>query len=540
MFKSKKEPGPSVLHELFKLLNSKITYTSIRVKLLQHPSFPSLYSITNTLTNFGITNKAVNVEPEQLNQLETPFLATTHSGETVLVKKSENDFVHFFSPSIGWRNSSLNDFTKMWNKMLILVDTESTVTEEHYKKKRNTELLNDLRFSIVIIFSTLLILSIVFALGSSSILAYFFIKVFGLVVALALVNKEINRNTSYNICKVGKKISCDDVLNSPAAKLFDWLSMTDMGLLYFTGTILIFAISIIVPIQTSIGLLKLLVITSFLTLPYIVFSLFYQGFVIKKWCTLCLVTIAVLWTEAAIGYYYFSESSLLPNFELKTILLFSFCLFLPSITWMFLKKELLKSSGFDSLYFSYLRIKNNWEVFQSVQQKQKSVDMDFISNEIVLGNYSAKNVLVVAINPYCPSCGTEYNHIIKLLKRHSDYIKVVIRFVISYHENDRAKLYVSAMLISHYLEGRFDFKALLKEWFEDRNLNEFIKLYPIKHNTLAEDILDHHRKWSEKNNIELTPTSYLNNKKLTMDYTVEHLVNILDMNNHKKGISKVI
>ncbi len=540
MFKSKREPVANVLQELFKLLNNKITYTTIRGKLLQHPSFPSLYSITNTLTNFGITNKAVKVKVEQLNQLETPFLATTHGGETILVKKSENGYVHFFSPAMGWKNTNLDDFTKMWNKMVILIDIESAVTEENYPRKKNIELLNDLRFSIVLVFSTLLILSIIFAIGSSSILAYFFIKVFGLMVAVALVNKEINRNTNYSFCKVGKKINCDDVLNSPAAKLFDWLSMTDMGFLYFTGTIITFVISTIVPEHTSIDLLKFLVLTSFLALPYTLFSLFYQGFVIKKWCTLCLATIAMLWAEAVIGFFYFRESSLLPNFELKTILLFSFCLFFPPIIWMFLKKELLKSSGFDSLYFSNLRIKNNWEVFQYIQQKQKVVDMDFISNEIVLGNYSAKNVLVVAINPYCPSCGKEYGHIVKLLERHSDYVKIVIRFVVSYYENDRAKLYASAMLISHYLEGRFDFKELLKEWFKGRNLNEFIKSYPITHNKMAEDILHHHHLWSEKNNIEFTPTTYLNNKKLTIDYTVEQLLNILDMNNHKKGMANVI
>ncbi|MBD0849417.1 vitamin K epoxide reductase family protein [Maribacter arenosus] len=529
MFKSKKEPVVSVLHELFKLLNNKITYTTIRAKLLQHPSFQTLFSITNTLTNFGISNKAVKVKTEQLNQLETPFLASTHSGETILVKKSENDYVHFFSPSMGWKNTPLDDFTKMWNKMVILVDTESAVTEEHYKKKKNTELLNNLRFSIVVIFSTLLILGIVFALGSSRILAYFFIKVFGLVVALALVNKEINRNTSYSICKVGKKISCDDVLNSPAAKLFDWLSMTDMGFLYFTGTIIIFVISIIVPLQTSIDLLKLLVITSFLALPYTIFSLFYQGFVIKKWCTLCLATIAALWAEAAVGYYYFSESSLLPNFELKTIFLFSFSLFLPSIIWMFLKKELLKSSGFNTLYFSYLRIKNNWEVFQHVQQKQKEVDMDFLSHEIILGSDTAKNILVVAINPYCPACGREYASIVNLLNKHPNYAKIVIRFVGSFRENDKVKLLTSAMLISHYLKDTLGFQEILGKWFEVGNLNAFVKTYPINHNKMAEDMIKHHYVWSEKLDIQTTPTTYLNNKKL-INYSIDQIVDVLDMN----------
>jgi len=282
IYKSQKEPIAIVLNELINLLNCKITYSSIKESVLRHPAFPSLFCITNTLANFGLNNKVVRIKPEQLPQLETPFLATTYIDETLLVRNFTDDKVDYFSPSQGWQEKSLSHFVNQWSQMVILVDTGTHIEENAYVTKKKRGKLHKIRLPIALSVLAFLITVTAFHLSTELILPYFICKIFGLLVSLLLVNKEINNNVNYSFCDVGSKISCDEVLNSPAAKIFSWLSMTDLGLLYFTSTLSVVTFSTIVPAVVATSLLKLSIFLGFLAIPYTLFSIVYQGLNIKK------------------------------------------------------------------------------------------------------------------------------------------------------------------------------------------------------------------------------------------------------------------
>ncbi|PIB28363.1 hypothetical protein BFP77_00025 [Maribacter sp. 4U21] len=86
------------------------------------------------------------------------------------------------------------------------------------------------------------------------------------------------------------------------------------------------------------------------------YSLGYQAFKIKKWCTLCLATIAVLWLEAVVGYFYISSVSSDMNLEIQGVLLMVVSLLIPTVIWMFFKNILIKANRYDDLRFSFLRI----------------------------------------------------------------------------------------------------------------------------------------------------------------------------------------
>ncbi|MGB5821345.1 MAG: vitamin K epoxide reductase family protein [Saonia sp.] len=530
MLSKKKEPIAIILYELFKLLGIRITYGSIKEKLLQHPSFPSLFSITNTLTNFGIPNKAVRIQKEQLEHLETPFFATIQWDETVLVKTVNEDTIRYCSPSKGWMDMTISQFMEIWNHMVILVDTTVEIEEKKYVRKKNFENLLQLRLPVTIIVLLGLLSILIYEIGTTIILPFLFLKLLGFFIAVLLVLKEINSDTRFSFCRAGKKVSCDDVLNSPASKIFSWLSMTDLGFLYFVGTVLALVLSILVQTNTADTILFCLIFASFLALPYTIFSLVYQAFRVKKWCVLCLAIVAVLWGEAIFGYYYLTKFSLALIFHAKGILIFIFCLLLPGVAWLFLKKVFVKSSNYETLLYSYLRITNNLEVFRFLQQKGKEIDMDFQSQEIILGNTASQNSITVAINPHCPACGKEYKSILALLEKHPDFAKIIFRFVGSPYVRDDARFFASAMLISHYIKDKSNFKALLSAWFELGDLQSFVKKHPVKHNRVAEAILKHQYTWSEKVKIDITPTTFFNNKVLSEKYTLEQVKGILDMN----------
>ncbi|PIB31218.1 hypothetical protein BFP77_02365 [Maribacter sp. 4U21] len=106
--------------------------------------------------------------------------------------------------------------------------------------------------------------------------------------------------------------------------------------------------------------------------------------------------------------------------------------------------------------------------------------MDLQAFEVVLGDVNAPNILVLALNPFCPACGREYNAVQELLAKQSNFAKVVIRFVGDVNFKDDAKIYISSLLIGQYKLGGHDFMNLLSEWFNTDNRNSFARKYELQ------------------------------------------------------------
>ena len=69
-----------------------VSKTYIKKQLLSHPDYPSLLSITDTLTELRIENTAVQIQKDQLHEIPTPFIAHLEDGfgEFVTIKNRDN------------------------------------------------------------------------------------------------------------------------------------------------------------------------------------------------------------------------------------------------------------------------------------------------------------------------------------------------------------------------------------------------------------------------------------------------------------------
>ncbi|MEM6813274.1 MAG: vitamin K epoxide reductase family protein [Bacteroidota bacterium] len=529
MLKKRRDPLAIVIYELFLLLEAKIAFSSIQDRLLQHPKYPSLFSITNTLDYFGLKNKAVKIELKQLSKLEVPFLVPTNTHGTILVKSVYKNDIKYWNMNQGWRLSSIKEFKRYWEDVVILVDLHVRLEEKDYSIKKNQERLLSLRLPIAVTIILILLLTVFFGFETILQKLLFTGNIIGLTISILLVKKEIVKKTNYSFCKIGKKIDCDEVLNSKAAKIFTWLSLSDIGLLYFSSGILMFLADAVNSNYDSSSLVSLIALSYLPTLPLTFYSLYYQGFIIKKWCILCVSIIALLWLNSAIGYFIVSSTGLDFSFSRISLLTFGFSFLLPSVIWMFLKGIFKKAELHNISHYDMSRIKNDLSVFPLFLEKQESTTMDFQENEIVFGNYESKNLITVVINPFCPACGREYNHIYQLLQKYPDFANVIVRFVGRVNSLDKNRVYASMFLIDKYFDDKSSFAEVLKEWFRINNMTLFIKKYHTEHKKESEKILEYHYQWSEKVNIEVTPISYFNNKKLDFGISIERISMMLDM-----------
>lgn len=525
----RKHPLVTIIHELLLLQGIKVTYNSVMDKLLQHPLFPSLFSITNTLENLGLENKAVKIEKDKLLQLEVPFLVLIQNQQTVLVKSVKEGNITYLNPLKGWLTTSIGEFEKLCENMAVLVDTTAKFSEKDYPKKRSLESLYKLRLPVSLSLIVTLIISVLFGLDDIFQKLVLITNLMGLIISFLLVKREV-KHTHYSFCKWRSNIDCDEVLNSKAAKILRWLSFSDIGLLYFSGNILVLLVISLQPENLGLSLFNLMSLLFFLALPYTFYSILYQGFVIKKWCVLCLGVMIVLWLNAILGYFYMLQTEFHFDIEKTSFFVLCSCLLVPASIWMYLKGILKKNFAYEPLYYSALRMINDSQIFRLVLQKKESTSLDLQENEIILGNTKSRNTLTIVINPYCPACGREYDHILELLEKHPDFTRVILRFAGSIQYLDEYKLEASTILIDRYLHNKSNYKKVLKDWFEIRNVEDFLKKYPTKHSKLTELMLIGHYKWAEKANVSITPTYYFNGKKMNPEITIKNLSNMLDVN----------
>ena len=99
---------------------------------------------------------------------------------------------------------------------------------------------------------------------------------------LILHEFEVHLSFTDKLCHLNKATNCNTVLNDKASKVFGWFGWADAGFIYFTGWLLFL-------VQGFNGQ-GLSIIGYFIgiILPYPLFSIYYQGFVLKKWCPMCL------------------------------------------------------------------------------------------------------------------------------------------------------------------------------------------------------------------------------------------------------------
>ncbi|RYF33435.1 MAG: vitamin K epoxide reductase family protein, partial [Cytophagaceae bacterium] len=100
----------------------------------------------------------------------------------------------------------------------------------------------------------------------------------------------INSNNPFiqNLCNSDGKNNCNAILKSDASRITSWLSWSEVGFFYFTGSLL--------SLLFAPSSLFILAWVNVMALPYTIYSLSYQ-YRNKTWCALCCTVQALLVLE---------------------------------------------------------------------------------------------------------------------------------------------------------------------------------------------------------------------------------------------------
>ncbi|BAU55193.1 cysteine peptidase family C39 domain-containing protein [Mucilaginibacter gotjawali] len=519
----------AVVNRLLKSLSINVDNSEIGNELEKHPDYPSLLAISDVLTNFNIRNSAFRIEADKLDEVPCPFIAHTNfeAGTFVVVDKMDGQNVIVSNEKWNRHKLSAEEFSKMFAGVVLVAERAPGAAPA----KTFASLMAGIKTPAITVGVALVFLAaLIFhtnyiATASWQSLALTVFKTAGLVTSVLLLIQSIDSNNPLIqvLCKTQGKTNCNAILSSKAAKVFDGLSWSEVGFFYFAGTwaLLLFG-------GGSAAIWQVLALLNFVSLPYTVYSIYYQARVAKQWCTLCCIVQALLWLEFIVLITTFSKPSL-PGRVWEGLTTMFICLVSPVILWLIVKPLLLKLQQLQPLKDQLRRFKYNTELFNKLlgeQPKYAQPDEEWC---IVLGNPQAGNIITMVSNPYCPPCSQTHKLLDELLEQRSD-LQARIVFTANNTEND-IKTPISRHLVAlNEFPDKEMVKKALNDWYEQKqkNYESWAKAYPVALNGVEYHKIDKQNAWCKLAEVAATPTLLLNGYKLPDLYQLPDLKYMLE------------
>jgi uncharacterized membrane protein/glutaredoxin len=440
------------------------------------------------------------------NQLPNCFIAQVSQDEKynfVLVSKKDDKNVVI---TYGDNKKGIlpnDEFLKHW--------TGTAIVAEENKNHKKSFFQNIDTSKVGIIIGIVLMLSYLFSVYNDYtilIFAIFSFTGFGLSM-LILKEKYGNIGQPSKYCSINNNTSCNAVLNSKYAKLFNTVDLSDVTVVYFA----------FITLGLFSGALNLLHLSfAVLSIPIIIYSVYFQYFKIQKWCPLCLGIAFVLLAQSVllgINYTKFLSiniSQFLYHFSLLAVIL---------VVWYHIKILLKTYSKHEGLMIENLKFRRSLKLFlpfyDSLKPIESEIDQQFT---ISLGNKNAANTITIITNPFCQFCKKAHNTYIELLNEHQNDIQFKVVFLQMEGNLNNIKKDIFKNLIGVYKEqGKLAFVKALNDWYESENPKQWLESWTTNTKD-TELILNEHLKWCVINNIYKTPCILLNAKLFPESYHI--------------------
>lgn len=513
--------------KLLKFLGIGIDAKLITSELEKHPDYPSLLAISDVLTNFNIENNAFRVDFDELDNEICPFMAHTNvqGNEYLVVSRIEGEDIIVSGKK--WNRYKLNteEFKNMYTGVIL--------TAEPGTSESNTKGASAIPVAVAItILGFAFILALVFNSAyfsalSWQIIALTLFKSVGLVISILLLVQSIDNNNPLvqRLCQTGgKKTDCNAILSSKAAKVFDWLSWSEVGFFYFAGTWLLILFG-----GNSPLIWKTLLLLNIVSLPYTFYSIYYQARVAKQWCVLCCTVQGLLWFE----FIPLLDLNLPLSFHavvnLKVISTITISLFVPVGFWTLSKPLCLKLQQFQPLKEQLRKFKYNSEIFTTMLAKQPKYALPEAEWSLTLGNKEAKHVITVVTNPYCSPCAKMHLLLDELLGQRVDLQARIVFTANNTDEDIKTPVSRHLMALSE-LPDKSIVRRALHDWYDQKqkNYHEWAKVYPVQLNEANFRKLDKQLTWTKMVEVTGTPTLFLDGYLIPAMYKLPDLKYMLD------------
>nr|WP_294942612.1 vitamin K epoxide reductase family protein [uncultured Mucilaginibacter sp.] len=519
----------AVLLGLLKQLGFPVKPSDVINELSIHPEYNSLLALNDVLNNFGIEAGAYRITEDELADVPCPFITHTHNkgAEFMLVTAMDDRSVTVSHQGGKAQRIKLPEFKAIFAGVVLVPDDKGTVQNGLANPlsfiKDNIPAMLALTLLALISLAAISTYGVGFYEGNWQLPLAALFKTGGLIVAVLLLVQSIDRNNPLvqALCGGGGKTNCNAIISSNAANVFEGLSWSEVGFFYFAGSWLALLFG-----GGGAAVLQTLAILNIVSLPYTVYSIYYQARVAKQWCVLCCVVQALLWLEFIPLVALLKQPFAVPG--INNIISLFICFALPVAVWLLAKPVLLKAQQVNPLKGQLQAFKYNSELFNRLLTDQPKFAIPNEDWSIVLGNVEAGNIITMVTNPFCPPCEKTHNVLNNWLNNHLD-IQVRIVFTADNDENDIKTTVARHLMALNELPDKGTVKRALHEWYgqKQKNYHDWAKGYPVNLDATKYYKIEKQKEWCEMAEVKATPTLLINGYRLPKEYQLKDIKYLL-------------
>lgn len=500
-----------------------IDQAEFEFQIQSHPNYPSLLAISDTLSFFKVKNLASRIENDDLVHLPNNFIALIKnkklSSNLTVVEKIKNGY-KYLDYGIIVENDQPS-FLEVFQNIILLAETEDNFQIE--SKKINVPLL------LVSLLFGLFYLALVFINGFS-----FFVGLFvclasiGVYLSYEAISSEFGIKTKFSeaVCTFTTNADCKAVLNTLKSKIIEKIGFSTVSIAFFCTQIIgILFFSILNKFLVFFNITSFLLLLSF---PSIVFSIYHQTIVAKKWCPICIAIIAVILLELLtliVGgkfQFIFNPIYFLFYFFLLMVVYFGVHLIKKAGKISLLRKSTIAQNN---------RFKRNYTLFKmALNASEKLETTTFALEKIILGNPNANLKIIIISSPYCSYCKNAHELIIEILDRYNDKVCIQFHFNFNIKASSLSQKELHVNLLEIYFKfGQNEFLKKLHIWFETQDLSTVDNTSELLANEdRLIEILENQYNWNLQNKLTFTPAIIINDFHFPKEYDRSDLMYFIE------------
>ena len=484
-------------------------------QIQSHPDYPSLLSISDTLSFFNIDNIAIRVGISEIETLPNRFIALLNNEknkeELYFIENKGNKY--FTTKDKKTTDISVIDLKKNWKSIVLLVE------KPEIKTIKNNQYKLTLLLPIVCLFAFLLILIKIESNFASKLFLIF--PIIGILFSVAALKDLFGAKSELinNFCNLTTTTSCSAIVNSDKWKFFGYINFSDLAIVFFTSQF--FGLLTLLITKKSSDFFSIQFILLFSSIPMILLSLYFQKFVENKWCPICLVIISIIIAE--ILFLIFTVD-LIFNFSFQSLSLYGLVSLSTSFIWVNLKKILKENKKLKESQLKSNRFIRNYEIFKNNLISKNKSELPFAN--ITLGNRDSKTIITIITSPFCSYCKEVHEITERILDNYGNnlQIRLIIKVNLDSLDEDK-KLFLRSLMHGYLNESNENFRNKMNYWYKTKNIKDWLE--QNKSNDLdllkIDSIYNSQNAFCNNNGYNYTPAIFINSYEYPKLYERDNL-----------------
>ena len=522
---------------LLALMGVAVPPTVVKETISTHHEYPGLVAVMDGLEELGVKSEAAQGVADDLPSISYPALVQVNTGgrprfAVLWAVDAEARRVTWLEPERGWHDDSWIEFGRLWTGVTLLAETPAA---QPSLRVEGSPWRGALARALPIALPIIGIAYFVYAAAVHRITWFAatmaFLYAVGLTMSVLSVLHGLGSGLK-RLCPAGRTLNCRGVLESPASRLFGWLPMADLGVVYFSTGLLLTTMAGGALVDHASDIAFISALMAWAAVPYALFAIGYQAVRLKQWCWMCLVvqsTVLVMaagyiWPGRSIGSAELSVVGTGSVDLVSAVVLAGLAVVLASAAWLTLRPLIAARMANPGLVVQNERLQSDPAVVERALAIAQLAPPYLAPYDLQVGDPQAPFELVVVSNPLCRSCSTMHREIVRMLLPRAAHLRISFRFMVS--ELDDSARAAALPVLECLMAGQTD-RAVeaLHAIFEGGNRTTPPSSAVAK--TEAATLLQAQYDWTIAAGVEGTPTLFLQGKRLPDRVTVRSILGYL-------------